>query len=367
MSMNIYRLIGDMCRFYGILLVLKCILYDQNATGISLKTQYLVLLLHLCRYTDVFNYFYSTYNTLMKVYFVGSSILIVCMMKYHPKLKLTYDSPRDTFSYIKWIFVPCVSISFVSMILYHEPYDIYFQEFLWTFSICLGSVTILPQLWLLQQYRIIPNSTVADYVFITGLHRPFYILNWIYRSNYERHFRHQYFVYVCGGIESLLYVDYFYCYMKQKLFPTLFSTFRTAHSSSSSTGITAQTSGSTSTVPDGDGAAGDRQQEPQSSSDTGSSGDTRGGGGMSYQPTLLMGWIQKSIGCGHPLPHPDEDDTTSGQQNQGEEQQVQLEEQTPFLTLEEQQEAAAAATPPVISSTGTTSSAEAGVGDGTSS
>ena len=357
MTMNIYRLIGDMCRFYGILLVLKCILYDQNATGISLRTQYLVLLLHLCRYTDVLNYFYSTYNTLMKVYFVGSSILIVCMMKYHPKLKVTYDSPRDTFSYIKWIFVPCFVISFVSMIVYHEPYDIYFQEFLWTFSICLGSVTILPQLWLLQQYRTIPNSTVADYVFITGLHRPFYILNWIYRSNYERHFRHQYFVYVCGGIESLLYLDYFYCYIKQKMLPTLCYAFNTNSPSSSSSSTAAQASGTTTTtIPDGDGTTTDHREEPQSSSDSGGGDSRGGGGGMSYQPTLLMGWIQKSIGCGHPLPYPDEDDTTAA----GQQQNVQLEEQTPFLTLEEQQQEEERTTPAT-----TTTSAEQEGGDGT--
>ena len=63
----------------------------------------------------------------------------------------------------------------------------YHLQVLWTFSIYLEAVAILPQLILLQRTQNIDNLT-GNYVALLGSYRAFYVLNWwavliIYPSN----------------------------------------------------------------------------------------------------------------------------------------------------------------------------------------
>jgi ER lumen protein retaining receptor len=53
-------------------------------------------------------------------------------------------------------------------------------EMLWTFSIILESVCVLPQLLLLRQTTV-PTVIDSFYLVTLGSYRAFYILNWIYR------------------------------------------------------------------------------------------------------------------------------------------------------------------------------------------
>jgi ER lumen protein retaining receptor len=53
-------------------------------------------------------------------------------------------------------------------------------EMLWTFSIILESVCVLPQLLLLRQTTV-PTVIDSFYLLTLGSYRAFYILNWIYR------------------------------------------------------------------------------------------------------------------------------------------------------------------------------------------
>ena len=88
------------------------------------------------------------------------------------------------------------------------------MELLWTFSIYLECLTIMPQLVVLQRYREVENLT-GNYVFFMGAYRALYILNWIYRANTEKNYRHHWVVYICGTIQTLLYADFFYYYLKR--------------------------------------------------------------------------------------------------------------------------------------------------------
>jgi len=92
----------------------------------------------------------------------------------------------------------------------------YLQEFLWQFSINLEAVAILPQLSLLKKYRIVENLT-GNYVFLLGIYRFLYIINWIYRSYTEPGYRHLYTVYVSGVVQVLLYIEFFYYWVISKV------------------------------------------------------------------------------------------------------------------------------------------------------
>ena len=59
-------------------------------------------------------------------------------------------------------------------------YEFTIAEVLWSFSIFLEAVAILPQMFLLQ--RIGEAETITThYIFALGAYRALYLLNWIYR------------------------------------------------------------------------------------------------------------------------------------------------------------------------------------------
>jgi len=58
------------------------------------------------------------------------------------------------------------------------------MEILWTFSIYLESVAILPQLFMVQKTGE-AESITSHYLFALGSYRALYILNWIYRYYVE--------------------------------------------------------------------------------------------------------------------------------------------------------------------------------------
>ena len=58
------------------------------------------------------------------------------------------------------------------------------MEILWTFSIYLESVAILPQLFMVQKTGE-AESITSHYLFALGIYRALYILNWIYRYYFE--------------------------------------------------------------------------------------------------------------------------------------------------------------------------------------
>ena len=67
--------------------------------GLSCKTQEIYLLVFCMRYIDLFMYFISLYNTLMKVFFISSTAFIVYMMRYKKPYCTVCHFSCCTFSY----------------------------------------------------------------------------------------------------------------------------------------------------------------------------------------------------------------------------------------------------------------------------
>ncbi|KAG6477904.1 hypothetical protein ZIOFF_061336 [Zingiber officinale] len=292
----------------------------KNCNGISLKTQELYVIIFIARYLDLFTKYYSLYNSMMKVVFLGTSICIVWYMRYHKVVRQTYNKNEDTFQHF-FLLVPC----FVLALLIHHSFTIievipsigscfcyvtdcralsmFFlidrfsaivhnllldvllytkvsiiprshllasdvsdrartasvglrgkkeaheresvdgselgHEFpswpktrmrkgsdsvrktmagriLWTFSIYLEAVAILPQLVLLQRSRNIDNLT-GNYVFFLGAYRALYLLNWMYRFFTENH-QFRWIPWLSGLVQTALYADFFYYYIMSLLF-----------------------------------------------------------------------------------------------------------------------------------------------------
>merc|ERR1719304_122317 len=81
------------------------------------------------------------------------------------------------------------------------------MEILWTFSIYLEAVAILPQLFMVSKTGEAETIT-SHYLFALGSYRGLYILNWIYRFYFE-----SFYDIIAGVVQTVLYCDFFYLYV----------------------------------------------------------------------------------------------------------------------------------------------------------
>ena len=203
--MNAFRLVADMMHLASILILLLKIYSSQSCHGISFKTQVLYLVVFLTRYLDLFTHFVSVYNTVMKVFFIASAALVVYWML--GPYKQTAQRSLDTFR-VEFLVFPCMVLAF----LFHDAWTV--LELFWSFSIFLESVAILPQLLMLQRTGEAETIT-THYLFALGMYRALYLVNWIYRYYTEGYTEP--IVWVCGVVQTGLYVDFFYVYVTRVL------------------------------------------------------------------------------------------------------------------------------------------------------
>lgn len=203
--MNVFRLAGDMMHLLSVVVLLLKIHTMKSCAGISLKTQELYALVFACRYLDIFTDFISLYNTVMKIIFLASAFAILWYMRSQKVVRQTYDKDQDTFQHY-FLILGCLGLA----LLVHHKFT--FREVMWTFSLYLEAVAILPQLVLLQRTRNIDNLT-GNYVFFLGTYRGLYMLNWVYRYLTETHY-HRWLTWISGFVQTALYADFFYYYLK---------------------------------------------------------------------------------------------------------------------------------------------------------
>lgn len=86
------------------------------------------------------------------------------------------------------------------------------KQILWTFSLWLEAVAILPQLFMLQRTGKAETIT-THYLFALGIYRALYILNWIWRffTDPPPH-RVEPVAILAGIMQTILYSDFFYLY-----------------------------------------------------------------------------------------------------------------------------------------------------------
>jgi ER lumen protein retaining receptor len=141
--MNIFRISADMLHIVSICLILLRILQQKTCAGLSKKTQMIYALVFTLRYLDLFTNFYSLYNTVLKVLFIASTYWILWLMTKDSTIANTYDHSNDNVR-LEFIIAPCIALALFTCIDYSV------MEVLWTISIYLEAVAVLPQLFLLQ-------------------------------------------------------------------------------------------------------------------------------------------------------------------------------------------------------------------------
>ncbi|KAL8007321.1 putative ER lumen protein retaining receptor [Plasmopara halstedii] len=209
--MNLFRLVGDMAHLASFLVLLLKLLASRSANGISLKSQELFFLVFITRYVDLFFHFVSFYNTIMKLLFLLFSGAIVYVIRFKEPFRSTYDKSHDAFLHLKFAVLPCALLA----LIFNEQFEV--TEILWTFSIYLEAVAIIPQLILLQRHGEVENLT-SNYVVLLGAYRGCYVLNWIYRAATETTYHFIWLMFIAGIVQTALYVDFFYYYASSKYY-----------------------------------------------------------------------------------------------------------------------------------------------------
>lgn len=178
----------------------------------------------LARYTDLLTTYFSVYNSTLKIVYIAAHCCIIGSIRCSGQIASTYERDQDDFPHWKFLVAPS---SLLAVLLtmhriaarrargWHLFYLQEAQELLWKFSIILEPVAIVPQLALLRKYRIVENLT-SDYVFLMGVYRFLYILNWVWRAHHQPGYRHNYLAYVCGCLQVALYFDFFYYWFISK-------------------------------------------------------------------------------------------------------------------------------------------------------
>jgi len=133
---------------------------------------------------------------------------------------------RPKMIFLSWYFhwecdddeLSCFRIEFLilpafilALLINHE---LSFIEVLWTFSIYLESVAILPQLFLVSKTGE-AESITSHYLFALGSYRGLYLFNWVYRYYAEDHY--DLIAIVAGLVQTVLYCDFFYLYITKVL------------------------------------------------------------------------------------------------------------------------------------------------------
>lgn len=203
--MNVFRLTGDLSHLGAILILLMKIWKTRSVAGISGKSQILFAVVFATRYLDLFTNFVSLYNSVMKVIYIGSAFATVYFI--YVKFKATYDGNHDTFR-VEFLLIPVAGLS---VLVNHEFSPL---EILWTFSIYLESVAILPQLFMITKTGEAETIT-THYLFALGLYRALYLINWIWRYYFEGFF--DLIAIVAGCVQTVLYCDFFYLYITKVL------------------------------------------------------------------------------------------------------------------------------------------------------
>jgi len=210
--MNIFRVCGDLLHLASIFILLHKVYSLKKCQGLSLKTQVLYVIVFLTRYVDLLWNFSSMYNWFMKIFFIASSVATVYLMGFHRPHCETYQKSIDNFN-LFYLIGPSALLS----LFWNEGFS--FAEILWAFSIYLEAVAIIPQLVVVQnnakQQAGFVEALTGHYVFSLGGYRAMYLINWIYRLVTEDYYRH-WIVWIAGTVQTAIYCDFFYYYIKAR-------------------------------------------------------------------------------------------------------------------------------------------------------
>ncbi|TQE12406.1 hypothetical protein C1H46_002059 [Malus baccata] len=215
---NYFFIASEVAHVAGIVVLIYKLTTQKTCSGLSLKTQELTALFLAVRL------FCSTMmegdiHTVLDFSTLVSTVWVIYMIQF--KLKSTYIKELDNFR-LYYVVVPAAVLG----VLVH-PYTLYnrISRILWAFSAYMEAVSVLPQLRLMQNAKMIEPFT-SHYVFALGISRFLACAHWIIqiyetRGGYIFLVGSGYFwilaVFLCEMVQTFILADFCYYYIKSKM------------------------------------------------------------------------------------------------------------------------------------------------------
>lgn len=211
-NMNIFRILGDVSHTASKCILIWAIHSNKSAEGVSLLTQLLYIVVFGTRYLDLFWVppWWSWWNFVLKLFYITSSAYIVFLM-----LRIYARTREKEYGWKLALWSlggSLISAPIVDLIIRGWK-GTTFSEVLWTFSIELESVCVLPQLLLLRQTSV-PTVLDSFYLVTLGSYRFFYLLNWLVRGFGEGWFDPISLFF--GIVQTALYIDFAWVYWSRQ-------------------------------------------------------------------------------------------------------------------------------------------------------
>uniref|UniRef100_M8BK70 Putative ER lumen protein retaining receptor n=1 Tax=Aegilops tauschii TaxID=37682 RepID=M8BK70_AEGTA len=148
--------------------------------GLSLKTQDLTALFLAVRLYCSFVMEYDIHTVLDTATLVAT-LFVIYMIRF--KLRSTYMVDKDNFA-LYYVVIPCAVLA---LVVHPSTSHNIANRFSWAFCVYLEAVSVLPQLRLMQNTKIVEPFT-AHYVFALGVARFLSCAHWVLQIAY--HMRH---------------------------------------------------------------------------------------------------------------------------------------------------------------------------------
>lgn len=216
-SFNLFHALADISHTASKFILIWAIHNNRSAEGVSLLTQLLYVLVFSTRYLDILttNPFQSglaVWNTCLKIVYITTSAYVVFLMM---RVFARTREKEYGWKLATWSLAGSMAATPVVLWLF-EGWDYFsFMELLWTFSVILESVCILPQLLLLRQTNV-PTVFDSFYLVALGIYRALYVVNWIIViANGDSRPELPTSV-IFGIIQTLLYLDFAWVYYSRQ-------------------------------------------------------------------------------------------------------------------------------------------------------
>ncbi|KAL1311998.1 hypothetical protein HN51_038648 [Arachis hypogaea] len=155
----------------GISLLIYKLTKENSCAGLSLKCQELTAMFLGVRLYCSFVMEYDI-HTLLDLATLGTTLWVIYMMRI--TLNSTYMDDKDNFA-IHYVIIPCAALSFL---IHPATTHHIVNRILWAFCVYLEAVSVLPQLRVMQNTKIVEPFT-AHYVFALGIARFLSCAHWV--------------------------------------------------------------------------------------------------------------------------------------------------------------------------------------------
>ncbi|XP_050254675.1 uncharacterized protein LOC126700528 [Quercus robur] len=168
-DLNHFYIGSEFIHALGIIVLIYKFTTKKTCSGLSLKTQELTALFVAARSVTIMA---GGIYIILDVITLVATLLVIYMIRF--KLKSTYIKELDNFP-LYYLVVPC---AILAIPIHPNTYHFLICRILWAFGSYLETISVLPQLRLMQNAKMIEPFT-AHYVFAMGVSRFLACAHWI--------------------------------------------------------------------------------------------------------------------------------------------------------------------------------------------